>query len=396
MNITKIIIIFLLIIAIIILNNKKNIYEHFISRESTIIYISLMNKNIKNTILLINNLKQRMYLPNSKSDIYDQNLIWSSSNLNQYKNNGFEAIGGTLDTNFDINKWNNMYIYKLSNAYNQTDGIGIEITVPQYNYEITSITNGYSVLWIKLLFDRLSIFKVYKKNNDNTYTYFGKFASGYTKKNNISPDGTINTDEEWYPVPIKLNSDRKIIISVPYNRDAVINPLDTWFASFAFSTNFWNHCKISGKTLYLNLNDNDTSTTFNKFTNMTEISGEGVKINNTTTTTTTITTTTFRIPFVNNNHDKIFYLVEINRNFQIGIINVSINNVIIGNLYSSFDNPFATHFNTGYQNRYLGIVIPKANLPLNDNFITITLNIPNNNDGLYIREIGTHDLNPFN
>jgi hypothetical protein len=104
-------------------------------------------------------------------------------------------------------------MYKLQNAYNQIDGVGIEITVPPYNFEISSITNGYSVLWIKLLPDRVSIFKVYRKNSDNTYTYFGKFASGYSKNNNISPDGTINTYDEWYPVPIKLNSDRKIIIS---------------------------------------------------------------------------------------------------------------------------------------------------------------------------------------
>jgi hypothetical protein len=73
MIITKIIIVFLLIIAIIILLNKKQMNEHFISNESLQIYISLMNKNIKNTMLLINNLKQRMYLPNSKSDVYDQN-----------------------------------------------------------------------------------------------------------------------------------------------------------------------------------------------------------------------------------------------------------------------------------------------------------------------------------
>jgi hypothetical protein len=158
MNITKIIIIFLLIIAIIILNNKKNIYEHFTSRESTIIYISLMNKNIKNTILLINNLKQRMYLSNSKSDMYDQNLIWPNQNLNNYRNNGFAAIQGTIDLRYDVNKWNGMYKYKLENAYNQTDGIGIEITVPPYDFEISSITNGYSVLWIKLLPDRVSIY----------------------------------------------------------------------------------------------------------------------------------------------------------------------------------------------------------------------------------------------
>jgi hypothetical protein len=126
---------------------------------------------------------------------------------------------------------------------------------------------------------------------------------------------------------------------------------------------------------------------------MTEVNGDGVKIISNAVTATAIS---FRIPFVNNNRDKIFYLVEANRNFQTSIINVSINNVIIGNLYTTFDNPFATHFNSSFENRYLGIIIPKVNLPLNDNFITITLNIPNNNDGVYVREIGTHNLNPFN
>jgi hypothetical protein len=94
------------------------------------------------------------------------------------------------------------------------------------------------------------------------------------------------------------------------------NYKDTWFSGFAFSTNFWGHCKISGRTLYLNLNDNNTSSTFNKFTNMIEVTSstghsvtkEGVKIIS--------DTTSFRIPFVNNNRDKIFYLVEVNRDFS--------------------------------------------------------------------------------
>jgi hypothetical protein len=35
-------------------------------------------------------------------------LIWPNKNLNNYRNNGFAAIQGTIDLQFDVNKWNNM------------------------------------------------------------------------------------------------------------------------------------------------------------------------------------------------------------------------------------------------------------------------------------------------
>jgi hypothetical protein len=48
---------------------------------------------------------------------------------------------------------------------------------------------------------------------------------------------------EWYPIPIKLDSTRKILINNPYSIVPGINNLPTYFSAFAFSTNPWNHFK---------------------------------------------------------------------------------------------------------------------------------------------------------
>jgi hypothetical protein len=105
----------------------------------------------------------------------------------------------------------------------------------------------------------------------------------------------------------------------------------------------------------------------------------------------------FRIPFVNSGKDKILYFVEHNDNWTPGTISISImfldRYLFVGNLYTSFNNPFARHFNSKKNSKYMALIIPKEVLPPN-NFITIKINVFSIDHAFYIKEVGTHDVEP--
>jgi hypothetical protein len=357
-----------------------------------------------NLLLQASTLKQYMYLP-------DQSTIsvMSSSYIpaNDYSQLTPDKIGDgkiisalntTFAQNYSISKWpsndiNGKYIYRTVNGNTlQSKGTGIKITVPQppqgSNYD-------YEVLWIQTLNDRNSTFKVYQ-NVNNTTNYFGSYATGIRMLNNISPDGSMHNERwdrfEWYPVPINLKDSREIIISNFYSTD-------TWFSGFAFSSNPWKHCRVSALSVHWQTN----------------ISSDPNSINNTNPAITwhsenwyndplaqfiSNTYPEIRIPFVNSGRDKIFYIIEHNNSWGPGMIDVSIQVgstwKIIGNLYTSFDNPFAIHFNSKIYQRYLGVVIPRTYLTGLTDFMSIRLNVPyNSGSHFYFREVGTHDANPM-
>jgi hypothetical protein len=110
----------------------------------------------------------------------------------------------------------------------------------------------------------------------------------------------------------------------------------------------------------------------------------------------------FRIPFVNNRKDKIFYIIEHNYDdnpvnpstIMVYVTNMSLK---LGNFSTTLKNPFATHSNSKRYQRYYGIRIPKENLPAYDsknlNYLTIILITSDIN--FYFTEVGTHDESPF-
>lgn len=416
MNIKKVILIFLLILAIIILLNKKKVGEHLTQNEAMNNYLTMIdtrintefNKNLGNRLLknkicdeqknclsfqkmrLFNSpLNQYMYLPT-------ENIMWK--NLYDKKDSNFREIGEgyTLDNSQQNWESTGKPIYRISTPNNvkQTIGKGIEIDVPEYpnNNQYNDISGtDFTVLWVQVPGNTWATFRVHVKNEDNQYESFGSYVGGLNYLNNISPDGGIHNENwnkfEWYPVPIKINNERKVIISNPYDKD-------TWFSGFAFSTNPWNHCRISALTLHYNLNRDEENITYDR----TMISWEthnGYN-NEPLAVFANSKTSTFKIPFVNSGKDKIFYVIEHNSNWGPGVVSVSCNGDPIDNLSTSFDNPFARHFNSKIYQRYLATIIPKEYIQTTDKYIEISITIPvNSGKGLYFTEVGTHDVNPF-
>lgn len=367
---------------------SETIDSQKITAQSICFNNKCLTESIFNTLVLVSSqINDYMYLPN-------QCIIWS--NLKSYINNDIKPVNTSLDMAWDNTKWpsndgNGKYIYTTqSRISRQSNDTGIIITIPQPPSESKY---DFNVLWIQTLNDRWSTFKVFQKT---PYTSFGKYAVGNEWLNNISPNGAIHNERYdrfvWYPVPFKMPEDRKIMINN-------FHASDTWYSGFAFSSNPWNHCKLSALSIHWQTNkdlesdiditnpaiqwhsDNWYSQPLAKFISNTE--------------------PIFKIPFVNSGNDKVFYIIEHKNVWGPGLINVSIQNIngtnytSLGGLFDTFNNPFSRHHNSVMYQRYLGVIIPKNLLPTDINLITIKLSIPLNDAGLYFREVGTHDYNPF-
>ncbi len=365
------------------INSKSITTTEIISPKICFDATNCLDKSAVGTLLLISSpINDYMYLPN-------QCVIWSD--LNPYINKEIIAKNTTFDMAYNTAKWNEKNIYRtITQDQRQSNGTGIEITVPNppsgSNYD-------YTVLWIQTLNDRWSDFKIY---NNTPYKTFGKYSTGLRRLNSISPNGAMHNERweffEWYPVPIKLNADRKIMIS----NFRAGSP--TWFSGFAFSTNPWNHCRISALSLHWQTNKDTES----------DIDGGNSALawdndnwnNDPLIRFPPNTQPSFQIPFVNSGKDKIFYIIEHNSNWGPGIVMASAQKADntyqdIGGLYTTFNNPFSRHFTSKLYQRYYGVIIPKNLLPTDKDFITIRVSMPKGGTNLYVREVGTHDYNPL-
>jgi hypothetical protein len=386
---------------------------------------------------MTNPVNNYMYLPNSPNKI-DNNIIWddirNQINPNNTPNGALRAINDTWDLSYNNIKWNNKYIYKTNTgSLYQPDGTGIEITIPP---PTSDMTGDFTVLWVQTLYDKnskgpiINYIRVYDYTNPLNIKTFGKhiigdsivlplptsgaYGSGYAKNSNITPNGSISNLEFdkfiWWPIPIDLtgNTSRKLMIScfLAADNDLVYynSKLSTYYSGFAFSTNPWNHCPVDTFSLARRINLLDSSgETIRDLAPSIPVDDYWDEI---------------RIPFVNSQKDKIFYLIEGNSPSKfpsisyletkfpsisyLEIKNVSGTWIKLGNFYRSFNNPFSRHNNGKIGRIYYGAVIPKQYLPVkgtpNDNFLILRVIVPSLNPFnilTYVKEIGTHDVSPF-
>ena len=442
-------IIFLLFIAVIILyiydknknNNKNKIEKMTLSETSPIVYSENVTANkicfdsnrciTENTydkiLSLTNRINNYMYLPDQciiLNDLSGTSLKDSVRDISYNKTNILKSL--PINTQIITSISGGKTTLK-SSASMEADGTGIQITIPNppngANYD-------YNVLWVQVINTNntgWSNFRVYSYDSsaNKIINNFGKFTIGLNNLNNIIPNGATHNDDlnlyEWYPIPIIISKDRKIMLSNIINNT-------TFYRGFAFSSNPWNHCRINAITLYNNLNRFTNITNTVSLQPATIIGWNSNNWNNTPLMEFKYNTSPeFRIPFVNSGKNKIFYLIEYNTEWGSSIGSISVKNIdsdisgnynLVGNMSTSLENPFSKHFNSKLNCRYYGIVIPKEKLPVG-NFIQIKINIPNAYERnhlqvsqlgqfkmyipnayagyhLYVREVGTHDDNSYN
>ena len=378
----------------------------------------------KDTNILLNRMtnpvNNYMYLPNSPGKI-DNNIIWDNIrneiNPDNTSNGALKAINDTWDLTNNVTKWNNKYVYRTKNGdLYQNDGSGIEITIPP---PTSDMTEDFTVLWVQTLTNydinmlpRFNAFRVYDYTNPSKINFFGKHVTGANYLSNINPDGSTSSLEfnkfSWWPVPIDMsgNTSRKLMISSFLNAiNDTSSDLATVYSGFAFSTNPWNHCPVNAVSLHWNINtvDANDNVIIGKSSNSSILYKDDDWNGRHIAYFLESKTAGFRIPFVNSQKDKIFYIIEHNTDWSPSVSYLEIRNesgtwIKLGNFYTTFNNPFSKHINSKKNQRYYGIVIPKQYLPIkgtkNDNFLRLNITIPSGNNFIF-SEVGTHDLSPF-
>jgi hypothetical protein len=98
------------------------------------------------------------------------------------------------------------------------------------------------------------------------------------------------------------------------------------------------------------------------------------------------------VPVVPSGNDKLVYIIEYNNNW-VGTQHTSVtaNGTAIERFKTTYSNPFATHNNSKQYCRYIAARIPSNLIKPTDTFVTLSINMSDNDNIIFFREIGTHD-----
>jgi len=398
----------------------------------------LQQEDIENLNYLLNPKRNRMYFADASNCKIFDNL----SDITIGKT--FAILGATsgtltLDASprpsppsatvnpFLYNTDKNGFYYTPQANYDSSNNTGFVINIP------TPSQLGFQpeVLWVEIynLYPGGKSFQVSDGANFSVKT--GTYYNNY---NIIRPDGGISTNSYnlnqnsyWLPIPFNydtIQSQKKLYIS-----RYICDSSELRICGIAFSTNPWNHLPVTALSVYWNLNrlQSDARTTLTRTPDATgEVDANdewSIFLN--TYGPSKLSNLIVRIPIVNNNKDKILYLISSNDiNYGLDTIkgvyiftNPNVHPSIasttkdltkatatdtndnpmykLNNFSPSFDNPFARSFNSSNYKRYLATIIPKERIT--SNFIIIGLQFPVSfaNYGwsnTRFKEIGTHDL----
>jgi hypothetical protein len=56
------------------------------------------------------------------------------------------------------------------------------------------------------------------------------------------------------------------------------------------------------------------------------------------------------------------------------------------------NNPFESHYNSKLFSRYMGTRVPATLIKQTDKFLTLEIDLQENDEGIYLREVGSHDI----
>ena len=378
---------------------QKNIYEKVTSKVLSIDKQSQINyqnnlENIKNKVneklqsfIQINQARieriKQGYGSSLSSIVSNSTSLENNQNLNylykeaiiyqdiyQALNTGvIKKVGNPVnidDTSFRVNPWNKRKLLRMGMGA-QPNGNGYKTTIPE----------GYNVLWLRV--SNHVWFTVKVTYLDGNKEYMGSFAAGRRNLNEISPDGctpdTNNDSHMWFSIAVSRPGE--ILMSTDVNCDG-------WVSGIAFGKNLWNHAKNSALAYHWTINGGDSINWHSENwggDQLAYIAGGSVK--------------NIKVPVHPSGNDKLLYLIEHNSNW-IGTMHtsLSVNGLLIERFRTTYDNPFARHFNSKIYSKYIAARIPKELINPDKRFIDVKIDMSTVNDGIhiYFREIGTHDF----
>lgn len=298
-------------------------------------------------------------------DIFD--AYNNEGNIAQYKNPAVFNITQYADTQFG-----GKYMIQFGGNSESLSTGGAIIDVPQ----------NYDVLWLRVPSARLTALQVnYEKNLE----LIGIYTSAYSFYNTLCPDGgpenAYSYDYVWMPIPVP-NAGKIILTS--------INPTNNgfWLSGFAFSTNPYNHATTTSLAYANGLNGGNKITWSgnNNYNMGIGVIPSGTKDNN------------LMVPIILSGNDKLLYFVFCDstdgNSDPCSCTSVSINGIPIERFKTTYVNPFSLHHKRR-MTRYYAATIPSellAKLPASTKFIKVTIDMSQQNNGINISEMGTHDF----
>jgi hypothetical protein len=299
--------------------------------------------------------------------MYSENKIYDDI-TQAYRSNVVRKIGspsGWNSVSYASNPWFSRHLLKFGNG-RQAYKNGLSVEVP----------SGYNVLWLRCAGQHWGNFYVTYEVNGRRHD-LGSYTCGWRKLNEISPDGAApdsNYDSHtWLPIPL-TQSGTHIVHSNDYS--------DSWISGVGFGMNLWGHARNSAVAYHWAVNGG-SKIKWNSHEWMNDNLAQ-VEHN--------FASRTLVVPVVSNGKDKLFYMVEHNNNW-VGTMHtgLKVGGKEIERLRTSYNNPFATHFNSKLYDRYVAAFIPKELIPAGAHFLRIEINTSNQDIDFHFREAGTHD-----
>ena len=267
-----------------------------------------------------------------------------------------------------------------------------------HNFYVRVPTNkNYNTVWLRVTNDRWNVFGVRSDKLDAAK--YNVFTAGNRNLINMAPDGGLPDGTQWRHKWVPIRLDEYIFTSATDsykeyqifggNKIAANQVVgDTWISGIAFSTNPWNHNSVSALGIHWKVNGGDALNWHTHDWNRDNLAFFPAN-----------TSKNFYLPAITqiNGLDKLIYFIGHNDNWQNGIIkSIKINGIEIERIRTTYDNPFARHFNSAMYSNYLAARIP-ANVfygALSSGKIKVTVDTTDSDTSFYFREIGIHDYFP--
>jgi hypothetical protein len=274
------------------------------------------------------------------------------------------------------NPWNLRPIIKFGANGNTADGNGALVTVPA----------GYNTAWVRVLGERWNTIQAVFQ--DGAKENLGRWVGGFRSLNNFAPDGAtadgawVGRDHKDFPgvmahewLPIAAGRSGQLLLTAKDQTNA-----EFWISGLAFSRNPWSHAAQSAVAYYWASNGG-TAVGWNSECwqhDVLAMINAGTK-------------PIMKVPVLPSGRDKLLYIIEHNNNW-VGAMHegITVNGMAIERFTTTYDNPFARHWNSKCYERYLAARIPKELIQNRYLDVQIDLSLQPNN--LNFREMGTHDF----
>ena len=278
--------------------------------------------------------------------------------------------------------WFDRRIIKYGGEY-EKDGNGAKVIIPK----------GYDTVWVRVLGDRWNVIHAYSLDSGGKdlgfWTGGRRFGNSYCPDGSLS-DGSFYSDKsnnfnvhQWLPIPAGGVGSLALI---PYPPKNVIQwNGDFWVSGLAFSRNPWAHAAQSALGYHWAVN---------RGANLNDVKWESDNYGGDVLARIDPKTNwLLRVPVVPSGRDKLLYVITHNSDWNDCMhTGIKVNGQTIERFMATYDNPFARHWNSKVNARYIAARIPSNLIPQDTRFLDVRIDMGKQATSIKFREIGTHDL----